>query len=152
MNTAPHQSLADALCQQDVLTPGDYAAHRLEVSRSLEKLKRRERLSRTLLLVLATTYIFGVTAMMLLDRVPREWQRQEWYAPVSMVAGITTVVAALGFPMLLLLYLLRHLPNWWMASRNRHELLLLQLIKEQRLANSAQQPSSNKTPECRPPE
>ena len=151
MKSTPHQSLADALCQQDTLTSRDYAAHRMEVSQSLERLKRREQIARKLLLILAGTYFVGVITMLLLDRVPREFQPQGWYAPVCMVVGIIHFVAAMGFPMLLVLYLLRHLPNWWMASRNRHESLLLQLIEEQRLANSAQNPLKNQPPECRPP-
>jgi hypothetical protein len=151
MKSLPPQSLADALCKQDTVTPEDYAAHRLSVSQSLERLKRRERFARKLLTLLAAVYGIGLIVMMLLDRVPREWRQQGWYDPVSLLLGIIFTVAAIGFPILLVLYLLRHLPNWWVASRNRHESLLLQLIEEQRLANARQTLPEVKLNECDPP-
>jgi hypothetical protein len=132
MKSKPKIELAEALVNQDTLMASDYANHRREITKSLEKLRSREQNSRWVLLILAATYVLSVLMLIILDRLPRDLHRQGWHEMLSTIVGFVYYSAAVSFPILLLLYLLRHLPNWWFASRNRHEELLIQLLEERR--------------------
>jgi len=93
MNTKTLSELADALCQKELLTDDEYAVHRLNISNSLAKLRRRERYSRRVLQVLGMTWIACLLGLMSLDRLPRDLRQQAWHG-LLFVACLLERIAA----------------------------------------------------------
>ncbi len=140
-STEKHQSFAEALCKQEPLASDSYSAHRFKIAKSLERLSYRERMARRVLASGISVWLVCLVSVMFLGRLPQEVRRQSWLQTSDAILEFLFMITSFGCPVLLLIYLLRHLPNWWYASRRRNEALLLQIIDEQQRALSSRDSS-----------
>ncbi len=138
MTISRFDTFANALLDHDDLNSSDYSAHRDALAKKLRTLRTRERFARWILIGLGMLALGSSLVIMALERTTRS---TEWNGTIPLiyeVANCIAMVSWIAFPILLFFYLLRHLPNWWIANQSRQNWLLQELAESNRRIESLQ--------------
>ncbi len=153
MNDQNPNSFARVLRKIDVISSADYAAHRNRLAKRIQRLRQRERFARCILIGLGVLAMGSLLVVMGLERLTRTWTTTEPFRSITEVVHVVFAISWLLFPLLLTIYLLRHLPNWWIASQSHQEGLLQEIAdSKQRGEGSNSQTALDREVDTRPPE